>query len=464
MKLCTLGPIVALTFLAGVLALNQALAQTIEYALAQAYRNNETLNAERAGVRGTDEEVPQALAGYRPKIGATADIGRRFMKEKGAAGDQQQMTTTPRGVGLIASQTVFDGLQTPNRVSAAESRVRAARETLRVMEQTVLLDAATAYMDVMRDIAAVELQTRNVELLREEVEQARNRLQTGTLTTTDLAQTQSRLAATRSDLLAAQAALESSRATYERVIGSSPGKLSSATPVDRFLPTSRDNAIAIGQSQNPTVIAAMHGTDIAVLQARIAEGALYPTVMVEGSLRRRYDNAPEMDVSFPAKTTEASIVGRVVVPIYQGGMEYAVIRQSKEMIGQKRLSLEAVRKLVRASVIQAWASLNAARAQIESARSQVDAAETAFDGVRREYQIGQRSTLELLIAQQDLLNARVGLITAQRNRVVTSYVLLAAIGQLSPQILGLPGYIYDPIVHYQQVRDSWIGIRTPDGR
>jgi outer membrane protein len=464
MRLCSSFRAIALAILFAALVPARAPAQTLEQALAQAYRNNETLNAERAGVRGTDEEVPQALAGYRPKISATADIGRRYMNEKGAAGEQQQMTTTPRGVGLAASQTVFDGLQTPNRVRAAESRVLAARESLRVMEQTVLLDAATAYMDVLRDTAAVELQTRNVELLREEVEQARSRLQVGTLTTTDLAQTQSRLAAARSDLLAAQAALDSSRATYERVIGSSPSKLSSASPADRFLPARRENAIAIGQSQNPTIIAATHGADVAVLQAKIAEGALYPTIMLEGSLRRRYDSAPEMDVSFPAKTTEASIIGRVVVPIYQGGIEYANIRQSKEAIGQKRLSLEAVRKLVRANIVQAWAALTAAKAQIESARSQVDAAETAFDGVRREYQAGQRATFELLIAQQDLLNARVGLITAQRNRVITSYVLLAAVGRLSPHGLGLPTEIYDPMVHYRQVRDSWSGIRTPDGR
>jgi outer membrane protein len=386
------------------------------------------------------------------------------MSEKGAMGNLEKMTTTPRGVGLVATQPIFDGLQTPNRVRAAESRVLAARETLRVIEQTILIDAVTAYMDVLRDTAAVELQTRNLALLREETEQARGRLQAGTLTTTDLAQTQSRLAAAKSDLLAAQAVLDTSRAMYERVIGRPPGKHSPAGPIDRLLPLARDNAIAIGQSENPTVIAAVHGADIAILQAKIAEGALYPTVMLEGSLKRRYDNAPEMDVGFPARTAEASIVGKVVVPIYQGGIEYATIRQSKEAISQKRLSLEAVRKLVRANVLQAWSSVAASKAQIGSARAQVEAAETAFDGVRREYLVGQRGTFELLIAQQDLLNARVALIVAQRNRVVSSYVLLAAIGRLSPRALGLRTEIYDPNVHYQQVRDSWSGIRTPDGR
>lgn len=243
-------------------------AQSLEQALAQAYRDNETLNAERAGVRGTDEEVPQALSGYRPKFSATADIGRRYMNEKGVTGDQQQMTTTPRGVGLAASQTLFDGLQTANRVRAAETRVLAAQETLRVMEQTVLLDAVTAYMDVLRDAAIVELQKRNVDLPREEVELTRSRQQAGAVTTADVAQKRSRLAAARSDLLAAQTTLDSARATYERVVGSLPGKLSLASPADRFLPGTREAAVALGQSRNPTVIAGVHGADIAVLQAR----------------------------------------------------------------------------------------------------------------------------------------------------------------------------------------------------
>jgi outer membrane protein len=208
----------------------------------------------------------------------------------------------------------------------------------------------------------------------------------------------------------------------------------------------------------------MYGADVALLQTKISEGALYPMVTLEGNVRRRWDVAPTEFLPYPGTSTDASIISRVVVPLYQGGGEYAKIRQSKEAAGRKRLSLEAVRKLARATVIQAWSSVSAAKAQIESAQSRVQSAEIAFDGVRREYGAGQRGTFELLTIQQELLNARIALTAAQRERVVSSYNLLAAVGRLAPQILGLPTEIYDPSGHYHQVRDSWLGMRTPDGR
>jgi len=223
------------TMMLAVLLPLPAPAQTLEQALAQAYRNNETLNAERASLRGTDEEVSQALSGYRPRVEATADVGRRYLDEKGADGQRQKSTTTPRGVGLTATQSIFNGFQTSNRVRMAESQVRAGRDALRLMEQTVLLDAVTAYMDALRDAVIVELQRRNLELLREQLDLTRDRLRTGEVTSTDVAQVQSRLAAARSELLAAQAAYNTSRATFERVIGSEPGKLTPGRPADRFV-------------------------------------------------------------------------------------------------------------------------------------------------------------------------------------------------------------------------------------
>lgn len=364
----------------------------------------------------------------------------------------------------MATQTIFNGSQTSNRVRMAESQVLAGREALRVMEQMVLLDAATAYMDVLRDAAILELQRRNLDLLREQLDLTRDRQRIGDVTPTDVAQVQSRLATARSELLAAQAADNASRATFERVIGSQPGKLTPGRPVDRFVPSTVDAAIDVTRAQHPAVTAAMYGVDVALLQAKIAEGALYPLVTLEGSVKRRWDVMPDQFLLFPATSTDASIVSRVVVPLYQGGSEYSKIRQSKEAAGQKRLSLEAVRKLARATVVKAWGAANAAKAQIESAQSQVQAAEVAFEGVRREFGAGQRGTFELLTIQQELRNARVALVTAQRERVVTSYTLLAAVGRLSPQALGLPAELYDPSVHYQQVRDSWFGVRTPDGR
>src|SRR6201987_2699734 len=194
-------------------------AQTLERALAQAYRNNETLNAERASLRGIDEEVPQALSGYRPRVDATADVGSRYLDEKGADGPRQTSTATPRGVGLTATQTLFNGFQTANRVRMAESQVSAGREALRLMEQTVLLDSVTACMDVLRSAAVLELQRRNLDVLRQQLDLTRNREVTGNATFTDVAEVQSRLAAAKSEVLGAQAAYDSSRATFERDIG-----------------------------------------------------------------------------------------------------------------------------------------------------------------------------------------------------------------------------------------------------
>ncbi|WP_366863927.1 TolC family protein [Bradyrhizobium sp.] len=319
-------------------------------------------------------------------------------------------------------------------------------------------------MDVLRDAAILELQRRNLDLLRQQLDVTRNRQAIGEVTATDIAQVQSRLAAARTEVATAQAAYNTSRATFERVIGSEPGKLVAGSPVDRFTTSTLDRAISLARSEHPAVTAAAYGVDVALLQTKIAEGALYPMVTLEASLKRRWDVMPDQNLTFPAQSLDASIVSRVVVPIYQGGSEYARIRQSKEASGQKRLALEAARKLARATAVQSWSATNAAKAQVDSAEAQVQAAELAFRGVLQEYRAGQRGTFEILAIQQELQNARVALVTAQRDRVVSSYALLAAVGRLAPQVLNLPTESYDPSLHYHQVRDSWAGIRTPDGR
>jgi outer membrane protein len=159
----------------------------------------------------------------------------------------------------------------------------------------------------------------------------------------------------------------------------------------------------------------------------------------------------------------ASAIGTLTVPVYQGGQEYSLIRQSKETLGQQRLNLELVRTQTRQQVVQAWGQNEAAKAQVKAANSQVYSSEVALNGVREEARVGQRTTLDVLNAQQALVNARIALVTAQHDRVVASYNVLAAAGRLSPQTMHLPTTIYDPGVHYQQVRDAWIGVRTPDG-
>ena len=447
-----------------------AAADTLEWALVQAYQNNPSLNAQRAALRATDEGVPQALSGYRPKLSVTANGGFNYAKTLSESVNQSVFPNSvsytnigedfgSRGVGATATETLYNGNQTANRTRQAESQVMGARETLRVTEQQVLLDAATAYMNLLRDEAILELNRRNVEVLTEQLKQTRDRLSVGEVTRTDVAQAESRLAAGRSSLLGAQSNYVTSTANYQRVIGVAPGKLTPSTPVDHFVPHPMNVAISQGQQQSPSVLAAIYGVDIAELAVKVNEGSLYPNLALSATASENY---------LPVYNTNRQFIGTIggvlTVPLYQGGGEYSAIRQAKETLGQQRLNLDVNRDQARATVVQSWGQLDAAKAQIEATTAQVNAAEIALDGVRDQARVGERTTLDVLNAQQELVNARVALVTAQHDRVVASYTLLAAVGSLSMQRLGLNVSIYDPQVHYQQVRDAWIGLRIPDGR
>ena len=444
-----------------------ALADTIEAALVRAYQTNPQLNAQRAQVRSTDENVPQALSGYRPRVNLTASAGYQYTDTLATAGgDQNTLVKTvtnganaPRSASLTVSQTLYNGQQTANRTRAAESQVSGAREALRVLEQSVLLSAATIYMDYLRDSAIVEVQKSNVRVLEQTLKQTRDRFNVGEVTRTDVAQSEAQLAAGKTQLLAAEATLTTTRANFRRIIGNEPQALAPGSPVDRFLPGTLPGALDLSLVENPNVTAAMYGIDVNYLQVKINEGALLPTVSLVAGVSQSYEQTMTIFRSF-----SASAVAQLAVPVYQGGAEYSLIRQSKENLAQQRLVLEQTRDQTRANTVTAWGQLVAGKAQVASAQAQVTASEIALNGVREEAKAGQRTTLDVLNAQQALVNARVALVTAKHDRVVASYGVLAAVGRLSPQVLNLPTTVYDPSVHYQQVRDSWFGVRTPDGR
>ena len=446
-----------------------ALADTIEAALVRAYRNNPQLNAQRALVRSTDENVAQALSGYRPKAALTASGGFQYADVAATSGPGASATRlirsdvhgtdAPRSVGVTVTETLFNGNQTANKTRAAESQVSGAREALRVLEETVLLNAATIYMDFLRDAAIVEVQRSNVLVLEQTLKQTRDRFSVGTVTPTDVAQAEAQLAAGKTQQLTAESNLVTTRSNFRRIIGDDPSNLAPGSPVDRFLPKSPGSAVELGLTENPNVTAAMYGIDVNYLQVKINEGALLPTVSLQAAVQQSYEQTLTTFRSFGA-----AAVAQVSAPIYQGGAEYALIRQSKETLAQQRLNLETTRDQTRANVVTAWGQLVAGKAEVVSAQSQVTASEIALTGVRREATVGQRTTLDVLNAQQALVNARIALVTAQHDRVVASYAVLNAIGRLSPQVLKLPTEVYDPSVHYHQVRDSWFGVRTPDGR
>ena len=443
-----------------------AAAETLESALSRAYQANPALNAARANLRATDEDVNRFQAGYRPNAAISADIGiQQFQGQIGgitnAAGGQgaTTLTTRPGGAGLTINQNVFDGFQTDNRVRSAESTVLGTREGLRLTEMNTLFNAAQAYMNVLSDTATLELQRNNVEVLEEQLRQTRDRFNVGEVTRTDVAQAEARLAGARSQVSAAEAALRASIGIFRQIVGVEPRQLAPGRPLDRYVPASLDQAILIGLKEHPQILASLHSVDVAELQVKVAEGALYPQAQITGAVQQRYDQ------QFPGDNgVTASIVGRVNIPLYQGGGEYAAIRQAKENAGRARLVADQDRDTIRASIVRTWGNLEASKAQVIASQAQVQANEVALNGVREEARVGQRTTLDVLNAQQELLSARVALIRAQRDRVVNSYDVVQAVGRLTVRFTSLPVTPYSAREHLDQVRDLWFGVRTPDGR
>ena len=299
-------------------------ADTLPWAIVQAYQNNPSLNAQRAAVRVTDETVPQALSGYRPRVTATASVAEQHLDTTVKSVSSTGIPAYPRVIGqnvvqsygLTASQTILNGFQTGNRTRQAECQVFGGRETMRLTEQTVLLNAATAYMNLLRDTAILELQRSNVRVLEEQLKQTRDRFNVGEVTRTDVAQSESRLAAGQSQLLQAESNYTTSRAAYRQVIGVEPGKLAPGQPVDRLSPKNIAECVAQGRAIHPSVTTAMYGVDVALLQAKIAEGALYPTFSIQGNAQKTYGSSTSLSVM---ETFGASVTGQLSVPIYQGG-------------------------------------------------------------------------------------------------------------------------------------------------
>ncbi len=437
-----------------------AQAETISGALSKAYSFSPDLNQQRAATRATDENLPKALGGYRPTITANGDVGLQHQRTTAIGRNPVEDNSTPRNASLVVQETLFNGYRTPNSVRQSESQILQSREILRQSEQSVLANAATAYMNVLRDTAVLDLQRNNVDVLRQQLKQTEDRFQVGEVTRTDVAQAQSSLASGQASAFTAQSNLQTSLAIYRQLIGVDPKNLSPARPIDGLIPTKLDEAVTLSLVEHPTVQSALHNVDALALAAKITQGQLAPTVNLTGTVQKRYDVAGIPDSRFGS----ASLVGSITVPIYEGGVVYSGVRQAKELLGQAQLQADLAREQVRSVVVSNWGAFQNTRLIIEANRAAVRAAEIALNGVREEAKVGQRTTLDVLNAQQALLTARVNLVTSQRDQVVNSYLLTQSVGRLSATRLGLNVMTYDPTIHYDQVKDKWIGLRTPDGR
>ncbi len=436
-----------------------AMAESIKSAMARAYQFSPELNAQRAATRVADEGVPLARSGFLPTITGNADYGFSHSRYNSGPFIRTHTDLNPHGFGVTISQTLFDGLKTRNNVNAAKAAIRASRETLRNIEQNVLFDAASAYMNVLRDASITSFRSQNLAFLREEVRAAQERFNVGESTKTDVAQAKARRAAAVAQLAAARAQLKGAIGIYRQVIGTDPKNQQPAHNVDAYLPRSLNAALAIARREHPAILATQNLVDQAAFNVKSAESDLLPRLTLEGSASRRFDLQNEGD-----SQRSRSVTAKLIVPIYQGGRVSATVRQNKETLGQRRIEVDKTNDSVRAAVISAYSQLEAARATVIAGVAQLRAARLALNGIIEERNVGQRTTLDVLNTQQDVINAQITLSGARRDSVVAGYALLSAIGRLSAKRMNLKVAAYDPVEHYDAVKDKWFGLRTPDKR
>lgn len=418
--------------------LTGANSETLNEALVAAYNSNPTLLAEREGLKATGEGVRQAQAGWLPTVTLQGSVGT------------SETTTDPGGLktdadpvsgAAVVSMPIFRGGQTYYGTKSAQAQTRAGEANLLAVEQQVLLDGVTAYYDVLRDVSVVELSQNNVQVLERQLQAAQDRFRVGEITRTDVAQAEARLSGSRSRLTQSEAAATASRSAYERVMGHAPNNMGQigSLPEIAALPASEEEAVNIALQTNPLLRAAREREEASRHGVKATRGGLLPQISVQGAYSYNEDQS-----GFDLERETTSVTGQVTIPLYQGGATYSRIRQAKQINSQNRIQIAETERRVKEGVINAWEGLRSTQATIVSSQQQVRANEIAFDGVQQEAQVGSRTTLDVLDAEQELLDARVTLVGARRNEMVAAYALLSTIGRLNATDLGLELTVYQP--------------------
>ena len=431
----------------------QASAESLVDTLIAAYLTNPQLSAQRIRLRETDEGVNQALSNWRPTIELSSSIGKEYNNSTLRTGSAQSQHRDQTSVELDLSQPLFRGGRTMAETSSAENSVLAERARLTVQEQDTMLAAATAYLDVFRDQAVLQLNWNNEDILTRQLEAAQDRFQVGEITRTDVHQAVARLAQATADRIQSEANLESSRATYRTVTGISPTTNFDLPASPPGAPLSRDAAMQEAALNNPRVIAAQYDERAAIDSIDIVWGEMLPEVDFNFSASRETNASSESDRS---KTAEALI--NLAVPLYQAGGVSSRVREAKQTAGRFRQVVDQERRAATEAATRAWENVQAAEARVTSFHSQIQAATVALDGVQREADVGSRTVLDVLDAEQELLNARVSYITAQRDSGVARFQLLSSVGKLTAHHLQLPVELYDPDSHYREIREKWYGL------
>jgi TolC family type I secretion outer membrane protein len=427
-------------------AAGPASADTLDEALLAAYLGNPDLAAERARLRATDELVPQALSDWRPQV--FVDGAYQVLRGQTDIADIDANTTSG---ALSLRQSLYAGGSTQAQVSRAENLVKAGRAQLVATEQSVLLQAVQAYANAWRDRSVLELAINNERVLQRQLQQTQDQFTVGEVARTDVAQAEARLSRGRAEVERAKADLAASDATFEQVIGRKPSALTEPGRLGG-LPESLPVAQSIAEA-NPNVVAATYQLFAARDDVDVAFADLLPSLDVLGRLS--YDDEPRAGIEYQRA---ASIGVALSIPLYQGGAEYSRVRQNREITQQRRDVLESANRSVQAAVTTAWEQLLAAAAAVLALRDEVRANGIAFEGVNQEQQVGLRTVIDVLDAQQDLFASQVNLVRAQAVEVIASYALKAAVGRLTVVELDLPVEPYDPTVYYDHNRDRLFGL------
>ncbi len=418
-----------------------AVGETLYDALAAAYSSNPTLLAQQAQLRAADERLPEVRSGWLPTVAATGQAGVSSVDSGAGAQD-----LNPLAYGLSVDQPLYQGGRTAAGTSQAENLILVERARLLSVEQATLLDAATAYMDVVRDLAVLALNVKTEQVLRREQSATEDRFRVGELTRTDVAQARARLAGAVAGRIQAQGNLEASRAAYVRIVGIPPETPVPPQPLEG-LPATRGEFLSISESNNPDIVAAMHAEAAARDGIRIARSELLPTLSLNGDVEHR-----EEFTGPGAETDSVSLVAQLRIPLYQGGGPSARVRGAKQVAGQRRIQAEEARRAVRAQATIAWEKLVTARARVSQFESQVEANRTALEGTREQARVGSRILLDVLNAEQELLDAEVSLVVAKRDNFVASLQVLASIGRLTARDLRLKADYYDETSYYRNVK------------
>ncbi len=444
-----------------------AAAETLQDAMASAYATNPTLLSERARLRATDELVPQALSNWRPLVTVNANATRSNTYSSISSGSAVQSTvgqTQPiaqtfsgttiynnETLGVTVTETLYRGGRTTAQTRQAEAQVEAERAQLQVTEQQVLLNVTTAYMNLVQAEAVLQLGIHNEQVLQRQLDSVEDRFRVGEVTRTDVAQAQSRLSAAHADRTQYEGNLRTARAGYIQTVGHAPSAVAAPAQLPS-VPDSFESAQANASGDNPTIRNAEYSYRAAVAGVDLIAGELQPTVQVSGSATRiyNYDGPQSLE-------NVAQLVLGVTVPLYQQGQEYSRLRGQKETVGQLQATLDQARRDAAETAAAAWEALQTGHARRASYQDQIKAAEIALEGVQRESQVGSRTVLDVLNAEQELLTAQVNAVQAQHDEMVAAYQLLAATGRLTADHLGLAVDLYDPTRHYDEVRGKWVG-------